>query len=83
MNHKLKKFVPQLLTLLFVVSVIGFFTINAQLNMDERGIDFVLSGLLIPSLTGSIDFTPTPTFLPATTKTSYSWKNIFCSQRAC
>ena len=40
MNHKLKKFVPQLLTLLFVVSVIGFFTINAQLNMDERGIDF-------------------------------------------
>ena len=40
MNHKLKKFIPQLLTLLFVVSVIGFFTINAQLNMDERGIDF-------------------------------------------
>ena len=40
MNHKLKKFVPQLLTLLFVVSVIGFFSINAQLNMDERGIDF-------------------------------------------
>ena len=40
MNHKLKKFIPQLLTLLFVVSIIGFFTINAQLNMDERGIDF-------------------------------------------
>ena len=40
MNHRLKKFIPQLLTLLFVVSVIGFFTINAQLNMDERGIDF-------------------------------------------
>ena len=40
MNHKLKKYIPQLLTLLFVVSIIGFFTINAQLNMDERGIDF-------------------------------------------
>ena len=40
MNHRLKSIIPQLLTLLFVVSVIGFFTINAQLNMDERGIDF-------------------------------------------
>ena len=40
MNHKLKSIIPQLLTLLFVVAVIGFFTINAQLNMDERGIDF-------------------------------------------
>jgi len=40
MNHRLKKIIPQLLTLLFVVGVIGFFTINAQLNMDERGIDF-------------------------------------------
>jgi len=40
MNHKLKRIIPQLLTLLFVVAVIGFFTINAQLNMDERGIDF-------------------------------------------
>ena len=40
MNHRLKSIIPQLLTLLFVVAVIGFFTINAQLNMDERGIDF-------------------------------------------
>ena len=40
MNHKFKSIIPQLLTLLFVVGVIGFFTINAQLNMDERGIDF-------------------------------------------
>tara|TARA_Y100000816_G_scaffold149453_1_gene106259 strand:- start:188 stop:502 length:315 start_codon:yes stop_codon:yes gene_type:complete len=40
MNHRFKSIIPQLLTLLFVVSVIGFFTINAQLNMDERGIDF-------------------------------------------
>ena len=40
MDHRLKKIIPQALTLLFVVLVIGFFTINAQLNMDERGIDF-------------------------------------------
>ena len=40
MNHRIKSIIPQLLTLLFVVVVIGFFTINAQLNMDERGIDF-------------------------------------------
>ena len=40
MNHRLKNIIPQLLTLLFIVAVIGFFTINAQLNMDERGIDF-------------------------------------------
>jgi len=40
MSHRFKSIIPQLLTLLFVVSVIGFFTINAQLNMDERGIDF-------------------------------------------
>ena len=40
MNHRAKKIIPQVLTLLFVILVIGFFTINAQLNMDERGIDF-------------------------------------------
>ncbi len=40
MNHRIKSIIPQLLTLLFVVAVISFFTINAQLNMDERGIDF-------------------------------------------
>ena len=40
MNQKIKSIIPQLLTLLFVVAVIGFFTINAQLNMEERGIDF-------------------------------------------
>ena len=40
MNHRLKSIIPQLLTLLFVLAVIAFFTINAQLNMDERGIDF-------------------------------------------
>ena len=40
MNFRIKSIIPQLLTLLFVVAVIGLFTINAQLNMEERGIDF-------------------------------------------
>jgi ABC-type amino acid transport system, permease component len=40
MSHKIKRIIPQILTLLFVVLVIGFFTINGSLNMDERGIDF-------------------------------------------
>ena len=40
MNLRIKSIIPQLLTLLFVLAVIGFFTINAQLNMEERGIDF-------------------------------------------
>ena len=40
MNNKIKRFLPQLLTILFVVFVFGFFTINAQVNMDNRGIDF-------------------------------------------
>jgi len=37
---KLKKTLPQLLTLLFIVLVFGFFTMNAQENMDTRGIEF-------------------------------------------
>jgi len=37
---KIKKILPQLLTLLFIVLVFGFFTMNAQENMDARGIDF-------------------------------------------
>ena len=40
MNNKIKIILPQLLTILFVVLVFGFFTINAQVNMDNRGIDF-------------------------------------------
>ena len=40
MNNKIKKILPQLLTILFVIFVFGFFTINAQVNMDNRGIDF-------------------------------------------
>jgi general L-amino acid transport system permease protein len=37
---KLKKLLPQLITLLFIVLIFGFFTINAQVNMDNRGIEF-------------------------------------------
>ena len=37
---KFKKILPQFLTLLFIVLIFGFFTINAQENMDTRGIEF-------------------------------------------
>ncbi len=40
MTNKIRKFLPQILTILFVVLIFGFFTINAQTNMDNRGIDF-------------------------------------------
>jgi general L-amino acid transport system permease protein len=37
---KFKKIFPQLLTLLFIVLIFGFFTMNAQINMGNRGIEF-------------------------------------------
>ncbi len=40
MDNKLKRILPQVLTLLFIVGIFAFFTINAQLNMSNRGIDF-------------------------------------------
>ena len=40
MNYKIKKILPQIITLLAVVLVFGFFTFNAQINMDNRGIEF-------------------------------------------
>ena len=40
MDFKLKNIVPQLITLLVVVLVFGFFTFNAQVNMENRGIEF-------------------------------------------
>ena len=40
MNAKIKKIIPQLLTLAFVALVFGFFSYNAQLNMENRGISF-------------------------------------------
>jgi general L-amino acid transport system permease protein len=35
-----KRLIPQVLTLLFIVSLISYFTFNAQVNMDNRGIAF-------------------------------------------
>ncbi len=35
-----KKIFPQVLTLLAVVLVFGFFSYNAQVNMENRGITF-------------------------------------------
>ena len=40
MNNKIKRFLPQILTLLFVILIFGFLTFNAQINMDNRGIEF-------------------------------------------
>ena len=40
MKTKVKKIIPQLLTLLVVVLIFGFFAYNAQINMDNRGIEF-------------------------------------------
>ena len=40
MNNIIKKFIPQILAILFVVLIFGFLTMNAQTNMDNRGIDF-------------------------------------------
>ena len=37
---KLKKILPQLLTLLFIILIFGFFTMNAQENMGARGLEF-------------------------------------------
>ena len=37
---KFKKILPQFITLLFIVLIFGFFTMNAQENMDTRGIEF-------------------------------------------
>ena len=38
MNYK--KILPQIITLLFIVLIFGFFTMNAQVNMANRGIEF-------------------------------------------
>ena len=40
MNSKIRKILPQIVTLLVVVLIFGFFTFNAQVNMDNRGIEF-------------------------------------------
>ena len=40
MNFNFKKILPQTLTILVVILVFGFFTYNAQVNMENRGISF-------------------------------------------
>ena len=37
---KRNKILPQVITLLFIVLIFGFFTMNAQINMENRGIEF-------------------------------------------
>jgi len=37
---KRNKILPQLITIFFIILVFGFFTINAQINMENRGIEF-------------------------------------------
>ena len=41
-NKKLKKFLPQFITVIGIVFIFGFFAFNASVNMDNRGIDFGL-----------------------------------------
>ena len=40
MNIRPNKILPQIITLLAVILVFGFLTYNAQVNMDNRGIEF-------------------------------------------
>ena len=40
MNNIIKRYIHQILVILFVVLIFGFLTLNAQTNMDNRGIDF-------------------------------------------
>ena len=42
---KNKSYLSQIITILLIVSIFGFFTFNAQVNMDNRGIDFGFSFL--------------------------------------
>ena len=37
---KRNKILPQAITLLFIILIFGFFTFNAQVNMENRGIEF-------------------------------------------
>ena len=39
---KAKKLIPQVITVLFIILIFGYFAYNAQVNMDNRGIDFGL-----------------------------------------
>ena len=41
-NKKLKRFLPQFITVVAIVFIFGYFAYNASVNMDNRGIDFGL-----------------------------------------
>jgi len=42
LKPKFKYYLPQVLTLLGIIFIFGYFSYNAQVNMDNRGIDFGL-----------------------------------------
>jgi len=71
MNNKIKRILPQLLTILFVILIFGFFTINAQVNMDNRGIDFGF-GFLKQEASFDMQFT----LLDYDGKDSYGWAYV-------
>ena len=71
MNNKIKKIIPQILTILFVVLIFGFFTINAQVNMDNRGIDFGF-GFLKQEASFDMQFT----LLDYDGQDSYAWAYV-------
>jgi general L-amino acid transport system permease protein len=41
-KHNLKYYLPQILTVFGIIFIFGYFSYNAQINMDNRGIDFGL-----------------------------------------
>ena len=71
MNNKIKKLIPQILTILFVVLIFGFFTMNAQVNMDNRGIDFGF-GFLSQEASFNMQFT----LLDYDGQDSYAWAYV-------
>ncbi len=71
MNNKIKKLIPQILTILFVVLIFGFFTMNAQVNMDNRGIDFGF-GFLKQEASFDMQFT----LLDYDGQDSYAWAYV-------
>ena len=71
MNNKIKKLIPQILTILFVILIFGFFTINAQVNMDNRGIDFGF-GFLKQEASFDMQFT----LLDFDGQDSYAWAYV-------
>ena len=54
---KFRYYLPQILTVLGIIFIFGYFSYNAQVNMDNRGIDFGLRFLGEES-SFDIQFTP-------------------------